>query len=61
MFAKIRENIAIYIIVKRKSPESTNSTPNFSHTINPYIPDIKDATAPEAVSNWGTREYLSLV
>jgi hypothetical protein len=59
--ATIKDRTARYITTNRKSPESISSKPNFSQTINPYIPDRKDATAPAEVSNWGTREYFSFV
>jgi len=57
----IKHTIAMYNTIKIKSPESSNSKPNFSQTMKPYIPDVNDATAPADVSNWGTREYFSLV
>ena len=47
--------------MKKKSPESIISSPKRSEIKYPKSPDIKEATAPDEVSNLGTLEYFNFV
>lgn len=51
----------IYIKNVQKSPESTNSIPNFSEIKNPTNAENKAATPPETISQAGLREYFNFV
>ena len=58
---KANEPNTAYIKTIQKSPESTNSIPNFSETKNPIKPASKAADPPDTISQAGLREYLSFV
>ena len=57
---KLKVINTIYINNIKKSPESTNSIPNFSLIKNPMNAENKAATPPDTISYWGEREYFNL-
>lgn len=50
-----------YIRAIKKSPESTNSIPNFSEIKKPIKPARRAAKPPETESYWGDLEYFNFV